>query len=153
MDFKYYTLPQVTLRTFFFTLYALLLGVVVSYFLYTYHQYKHQRAQLTSQRAIAIIHALENSIRPLASVDQLSLLTLLSVPRLNTERLSVPSRCHWITAPFATLPMRRSALNLFPRGSLFTRIPLAARFLKIRERCFFPSTIPFMESCFRGHFY
>ena len=64
-------MPQIKLRTFFSLIYLFLATLGGIYFYYTFQQYKHHNAVYTSQRAIAVLHGLENTISSIASTDQL----------------------------------------------------------------------------------
>ncbi len=67
-------MQQIKLSTFFSIVYFLLLALMGGYFYYNFQEYKHQHAVYTSQRAIAVIHGLESTIIPIASINQLYLL-------------------------------------------------------------------------------
>ena len=64
-------MQQIKLRTFFSLIYLFLATLAGIYFYYTFKQYKHHNAVYTSQRAIAVLHGLENTISSIASTDQL----------------------------------------------------------------------------------
>ena len=64
-------MTQIKLRTFFSLIYILLAILSSIYFFYTFKQYKQHNAAYTSQRAIAMLHGLENTIRSIASTDKL----------------------------------------------------------------------------------
>lgn len=62
------------LQTFFLSLYLFLITIVAGYFFFTFDQYKKNHAELTSQRSIATLYALRNSIIPIVDADQFNLI-------------------------------------------------------------------------------
>ena len=71
------------LQTFFISLYLFLIATVASYFYFTFDQYKKEHAELNSERSIAILYALRNSIIPIINTDQFTLIepTINSAPQ------------------------------------------------------------------------
>ncbi|MDP1783929.1 MAG: GGDEF domain-containing protein [Sulfuricurvum sp.] len=65
---------QMTLRTFFASVYIFLMVLIGSYFLYAFDQYKQHLAESTSQRAVGLMHELENMLIPIANVDKFYLI-------------------------------------------------------------------------------